>query len=78
MVVTHKHLRRAYHSLNSGLPYLFTFERNREWMMPNTTNMLEGRFGELKVKIRCHAGMGVQTKKLFIDNFFRVKKGQKG
>ncbi len=74
---THKRLRSAYHSLKRNLPYLFTFEQNRELMIPNTTNMLEGRFGELKVKIRCHAGMGMQTKRLFIDNLFRERNGQR-
>ncbi|STZ77331.1 Transposase and inactivated derivatives [Bergeriella denitrificans] len=69
---THKRLRSAYHSLKRNLPYLFTFEQNRELMMPNTTNRLEGKFGELKNKIRCHAGMSMETKRLFIDNFFGV------
>nr|WP_253342501.1 hypothetical protein [Neisseria sp. HSC-16F19] len=69
---THKRLRSAYNSLKRNLPYLFTFEQNRELMMPNTTNRLEGKFGELKNKICCHAGMSMESKCLFIDNFFGV------
>lgn len=69
---THKKLRSAYSSLKRNLPYLFTFEQNRELGMPNTTNMLEGRFGELKTKKRCHSGMNDETKRLFIDNLFGV------
>ena len=67
---THKHLRSAYNSLKRNLDYLFTYEQNRELMMLNMTNRLEGKFGELKTKIRCHAGMGIESKKLFIDSFF--------
>lgn len=69
---THKKLRSAYSSLKRNLPYLFTFEQNRELGMPNTTNMLEGRFGELKTKKRCHSGMSDETKRLFVDNFFGI------
>lgn len=69
---THKKLRSAYNSLKRNLPYLFTFEQNKELCMPNTTNMLEGKFGELKTKKRCHAGMNEETKRLFIENFFGV------
>ena len=57
---THKRLRSAYNSLKRNLPYLFTFEQNRESMIPNTANRLEGKFGELKNKIRCHAGSNTE------------------
>ena len=69
---THKRLRSAYHSLKRNLAYLFTYEQNRELMIPNTTNRLEGKFGELKTKKRCHAGMSADTKRLFTDNFFGI------
>lgn len=69
---THKRLRSAYHSLRRNLSYLFTYQQNQELMIPNTTNRLEGKFGELKTKIRCHAGMSMESKRLFIDNFFGV------
>ncbi len=35
-------------------------------MIPNTTNRLEGKFGELKTEKRCHADMSMETKKLFV------------
>lgn len=69
---THKRLRSAYNSLKRNLPYLFQFEQNRELSMPNTTNPLEGRFTELKTKIRCHSGMGISRKILFIKRFFDI------
>ncbi len=48
--------------MKCNLPYLFTFEQNKELSMPTTTNMLEGKFGELKTKKCCHAGMNEETK----------------
>ncbi|OSI18895.1 hypothetical protein BWD09_01175 [Neisseria dentiae] len=55
---THKRLRGTYSSLKCNLAYLFIFEQNRELDTPNTTNIPEGRFGELKTQKRCHAGVG--------------------
>jgi hypothetical protein len=39
---THKRLRSAFLSLKRHLPYLFVFENNKELMIPNTTNALDG------------------------------------
>ena len=45
---THKTLRSAYLSLKRDLDYLFTFEEHLELGMCNTTNLLDGRFADLK------------------------------
>ena len=45
---THKCLRAAYNSLKRHLPWLFTCERFPDLGIPNTTNLLEGKFSEMK------------------------------
>ena len=45
---THKTLRSAYLSLKRNLDYLFTFEAYPVLGMCNTTNLLDGRFADLK------------------------------
>ena len=54
---THKRLRSAYRSLKTNTPYLFTYQKHPELNMPNTTNPLEGRFTDLKNKLRNHPGI---------------------
>ena len=44
---THKRLRRAYRSLKSNLPWLFTWYDNIELNIPNTTNAIDGHFADL-------------------------------
>ena len=52
-------LRSAYHSLKRNLPYLFVYQQNQitHNTTPNTTNKLEGLFGNLKQSLRCHQGL---------------------
>lgn len=69
---THKRLRSAWHSLKRNLPWLFVFEENKELMINNTTNALDGMFADLKNKLRCHNGLSIQRKKKFIDGFFKA------
>lgn len=69
---THKRLRSAFLSLKRNLPWLFTFEDNKELMIPNTTNGLDGSFADLKNKLRVHNGLSLTRKKKFIDGFFKV------
>ena len=54
---THKRLRAAYNSLKRHLPCLFTYERFSRLGIPNTTNLLEGKFSEMKQLLRCHRGL---------------------
>ena len=67
---THKRLRSAYNSLKRNLDYLFAFERFAELDIPKTTNFLEGRFGDMKRKLRCHQGMRKENKIMFIKDYF--------
>ena len=48
---THKTLRSAYLSLKRNLDYLFTFGAYPGFGIHNTTNLLDGRFADLKRKL---------------------------
>ena len=67
---THKTLRSAYLSLKRNLDYLFLFEAHPEPNMRNTTNLLDGRFADLKRKLGCHHGMKRENKVRFIKDYF--------
>jgi hypothetical protein len=69
---THKRLRSAYLSLKRNLPYLFVYEDYKDFMIPNTTNALDGQFADLKNKLRNHNGLSIQRKMKFIDGFFKA------
>ena len=70
---THKRLRTAYNSLKRHLPWLFTCERFPELCIPNTTNLLEGKFSEMKQLLRCHRGLKKESKLRFIKDYFSKK-----
>ena len=67
---THKRLRTAYNSLKRHLPWLFTCERFPELCIPNTINLLEGKFSEMKPLLRCHRGLKKENKLRFIKDYF--------
>jgi hypothetical protein len=69
---THKRLRSAYFSLKRNTPHLFVFQDYKELGMPNTTNMLDGSFSDLKNKLRNHHGLNIKRKQKFIDEFFKA------
>lgn len=69
---THKRLRSAYRSLQTNLPWLFTWYDNKELNIPNTTNAIDGHFSGLKNKLRNHNGLSSERKKKFIDEFFKA------
>lgn len=52
---------------------LYFFERFAEVDIPKTTNFLEGRFGDMKQKLRCHQGMRKENKIRFIKDYFSRK-----
>lgn len=54
---THRKLKAAHRSLKTNLPYLFTYQKYPELNIPNTTNSLDGSFGQLKKKINVHNGL---------------------
>ncbi len=66
----HKRLRSAYRSLQSHLPYLFTYQKHPLLKIPNTTNALDGGvFSPLKNLLAVHRGIGVKLKKKLIVDF---------
>jgi len=53
----HRSLRAALRSLTSNLPYLYTWKRYPELVIPNTTNSCDGSFAHWKSKIKLHRGL---------------------
>ena len=73
---THKKLRSAYLSLKRNLDDLFTFEAHPALGIHNTTNLLDGRFADLKRKLGCHHGMKMGNKIMFIKDYFSSSDGK--
>jgi hypothetical protein len=69
---THKRLRSAYRSLSSNMKYLFTWYDYYELNIPNTTNMIDGHFSDLKNKLRNHNGLTKERKIKFINEFLKA------
>ena len=53
----HRHLRSAFRSLKTNIPYLFTCKKFPELNIPNTTNSCDGSFAHWKQKIKIHRGL---------------------
>ena len=70
---THKRLRSAYRSLETNLPWLFTFEHLPHLCIPNTTNSLEGTFTHIKSKLSVHSGLRIDRKQKLIQELLRGK-----
>ena len=68
---THKRLRSAYRSLETNLPWLFTFHHHPHLCMPNTTNSLEGSFTHIKNKIHIHSGLRIDRKQKLIEELLQ-------
>jgi hypothetical protein len=69
---THKRLRSAIRSIETNLPWLFTWYEYMELKIPSTNNSLEGHFADLKNKLRNHNGLSLARKKKFIDGFLKA------
>lgn len=69
---THKRLRSAYRSLKTNLCWLFIWYDYLELDIPNTTNVIEGHFSNLKNKLRNHNGLSKERKMKFIDEFLKA------
>ena len=67
-IYTHQRLRSAMVSISTYLPFLFTFEKVKG--MPNTNNMIEGTFTDMKKALRNHPGMNEENRKRMMDGFF--------
>lgn len=70
LISTHAKLVAAYRSLNTNLPYLFTYKKNKNIKMANTTNALDGGvFSHLKKLIKLHQGLAKKRKLKLIDEY---------
>ena len=67
---THRKLRGAMKSINTFLPYLFTYQRSDCVGMPNTNNKIEGVFTDLSKNLNNHSGLIEENRKRFINGFF--------
>ena len=54
--------------------YLFKFERKDCQGMPNTNNLIEGLFSDLKKNVNVHSGMCKESRKRFILWYFEALK----
>lgn len=54
---THKKVRSAYKSLETNLPFLFTYQKYPQLNIPNTTNTIDGYFASVKKKVAAHHGL---------------------
>jgi len=68
----HTRLRSAYLSIKRNMPYLWTWYDNIEIGIPNTNNGLEGKFTDLKSKLRNHNGLSKTHRMTFIDEYFKA------
>ena len=73
---THKKLRSAYLSIRRNLPLLFTRYDNIEMGIPNTTNLIDGHFSQLKRMLRNHNGMKRKRRNKLVIGFFEASRGK--
>lgn len=73
---THKKLRSAYLSVRRNLPLLFTWYDNIEMGIPNTTNLIDGHFSQLKRMLRNHNGMKRKRRNKLVIGFFEASRGK--
>ena len=57
-------------------PYLFVFEDFPDLNTPNTTNLLEEKFKDVKRLLNNHQGMRKDNKILFIKDFLSLKQSK--
>jgi len=66
----HRRVRSAYRSLQTNLPYLFTYKKYSELHIPNTTNALDGGvFSPMKMLLKIHHGIGIELKKKLMTDY---------
>ena len=63
----HRKLRSAFRSLQTNLPYLFTYQLYPELKIPNTTNSCDGSFAHWKQKIKIHRGLRKERRNKMIS-----------
>lgn len=67
---THQELRSAVLSVQTFLPYLFSYEKTKE--LSKTTNSLESHFGHVKDILRIHRGISTSLLKKVLSSIFLV------
>ena len=72
-VYTHRRVRSAYFSMKRNMKWLWTYYDYPDTPIPNTNNILEAINTDLKSKLRVHNGMSKRYRKLFIDEYFKLK-----
>jgi hypothetical protein len=60
----HEDLRRAFMSLYSMTPYLFTYQTDRN--ISPTSNSIEGHFSHLELRVLVHRGLSLERKQKLI------------
>ena len=70
---THRRVRSAYFSMKRNMKWLWTYYDYPDTPIPNTNNILEAINTDLKSKLRVHNGMSKRYRKLFIDEYFKLK-----
>lgn len=71
---THKRVRSAIRSLETNLPYLFTYQKYSELYIPNTTNSLDGFFNRLKSLINVHRGLNTKRRNKIVNEIMIGRK----
>jgi len=67
---THPRIRSAYKSLLTNLPYLFTYKNEKDIVIHNTTNSLDGGvFSPMKKLIKIHNGFTKSLKIKMVDDY---------
>lgn len=67
---THPRIRSAYKSLTTNLPYLFTYKNEKDIVIHNTTNSLDGGvFSPMKKLIKIHNGFTKNLKIKMVDDY---------
>ncbi|MBR5777596.1 MAG: transposase, partial [Bacteroidales bacterium] len=62
-------------SIKRNLPLLFTWYDNIEMKIPNTTNLIDGHFSQLKRMLRSHNGLKRERHNKLVIGFFEASKG---
>jgi hypothetical protein len=68
---THKKVRSAYKSLETNLPFLFTYQKYPKLNIPNTTNTIDGYFASVKKKVAAHHGLRKDRRYKVISELLR-------
>ena len=67
---THPRVRAAYRSLITNLPYLFTYKNQKDVVIYNTTNAIDGGvFSPMKKLLKIHNGFTKNLKLKMVDDY---------